>query len=189
VAWFHGRTKVQAGRERLREEIQFDERVYGHRADVGSCIENNLATLRGVIEDLRSNRHVEPIARFVPPENGPVRREIWSSLLAAQVLVHFPQDELEKYSECYQLREDDEYFMDRESPAWRTLHLLEGDPNLRSRADPSLLQVAIGDAEEMSRGVAVVSRHQVELGQALGTDLRQSDPPARKECVPIGRNL
>lgn len=189
VEWLHWRTEVRAGREHLREEIQFDERVYAHRADVAACVAQNLATLRSVIEDLRFNRHVEPVARFISPENGPVRREIWNSLVAAQVLVHFPKDELEKYSEFYQLREDAEYFMDRESRAWRTLHLLEGDPNQLSRADLSLLQVAVGDAEEMSHGLALVSGQQVELGRALGIDVRQPNPSARKECVPIGRSL
>jgi hypothetical protein len=189
IEWLHWRTEVRAGREHLREEVQFNERVYGHRVDVASCVEKNLATLSGVIEDLRSSRHVEPVARFISPENGPIRREIWNSLVAAQVLVHFPKDELEKYSEFYQLREDAEYFMDRESRAWRTLHLLEGDPTQLSRADLSLLHVAVGDAEEMGHGLDLTSRRQVELGRALGLDLRQSNPIAQKECVPIGRSL
>lgn len=189
VEWLHWRTEVRAGREHLREEIQFNEQVYAHRADVAACVETNLATLRSVIEDLRANRHVEPVARFISPENGPIRREIWNSLVAAQVLVHFPKEELQKYSEFYQLREDAEYFMDRESRAWQTLHLLEGDPNQLSRADPSLLQIALGDAEEMGRGLAQVSRQQVEIGQALAIDRQRSTPLARNECVPMGRSL
>jgi len=187
VEWAHWRQEVSHGREHLREEIAFDERTYVHRVDVAACVKSNLTDLKGVISDLRAGKPVDPIKAFKSPGNGPVRHEIWNSLNQAQVLVHFPKDELQRYSQFYQYIQDDEYFMDRESRAWRQLHLLEGDPRQLSHADISALRVALGDAEEMSDGVADVSQTQVDVGRALGIAIPRPNPGSRTECAPIVR--
>ncbi|WP_304171024.1 hypothetical protein [Phenylobacterium aquaticum] len=186
VEWAHWQREVRLGREHLREEISFNERVYLHRLDVAPCVARNLTELKGVITEVRAHKHVGPIPQFISPENGPIRHEIWNSLSAGQVLVHFPKNELSKYSQFYQYVQDDEYAMDRESRAWRQLHLLEGDPNQLSAQDISNLRVAVGDAQEMSAEVGVISRMQVEVGRALGLDLKP-DPAWRHECEPIVR--
>ncbi len=182
--WLHWQREVSEGRERLRAEIKFNERVYVHRVDVANCVKKNLADMKAVIAGAHTGKHMT-IPAFISPENGPIHHEIWNSLSAAQVLVHFPKNELEKYSQFYQDREDDEYFMDRESRAWRQLHLMEGDVSQLSPQDISTLRVAVGDAEEMSTGVAVVSKSQVEVGRALGVAVPKSDPSWRHECVAI----
>jgi hypothetical protein len=187
VEWAHWRHEVSQGREHLREEIGFDEHTYIHRVDVAACVKGNLADLKRVIGDLQAGKHVDPVGEFKSPENGPVRHEIWSSLNAAQVLVHFPKNELKTYSQFYQYIQDDEYFMDRESRAWRQLHLLEGDPNSLSHQDISSLRVALGDAEEMSDGVAAVSQTQVDVGRSLGIPIPRPNPARRPECTPIVR--
>ena len=94
--WMRWQHEVRAGREHLREEIRFDERVYAHRVDVASCVQKNLTAVKIVIAGLRSDKHADPVPEFISPENGPVRHEIWNSLSAAQVLVHFPKDELQR---------------------------------------------------------------------------------------------
>jgi hypothetical protein len=183
--WLRWQHEVQVGREHLRQEITFNERVYAHRVDVAPCVRKNLSALRAVVAHLRSGYAVDPIPDFISPENGPIRREIWNSLSAAQVLVHFPKAELQLYSQFYQDREDDEYFMDRESRAWRLLHLLEGDPNKLSKQDISALWVAVGEADEMSRGVATISRSQVDVGRALGLKTPTPGSTERNECKAI----
>ena len=183
--WARWQQEVTAGREHLREEIRFDERVYAHRVDVASCVQKNLTALKTVIGGLRSAKHAEPIPEFMSPENGPVRHEIWNSLSAAQVLVHFPKDELQRYSQFYQDREDDEYFMDRESRAWRQLHLLEGDPNRLSKQETGALWVTAGEAAEMSQGVASISQSQVDVGRALGIEIPNPSLSRRDECKAI----
>jgi hypothetical protein len=182
VEWFHWQSEVRLGREHLREEIAFNERVYLHRVDVAPCVARNLASLKGVIDQVRAHKPAGSVPEFISPENGPIRHEIWNSLSAAQVLVHFPKDELSKYSQFYQYIQDDEYAMDRESRAWRQLHLLEGDPNTLSAQDISNLRVAVGDAQEMSAEVGVISRTQVDVGRALGLYLKP-DPSWRNECA------
>jgi len=137
-----------------------------------------------VISSLRSDKSVDPIPEFISPENGPVRHEIWNSLSASQV-VHFPKDELQRYSQFYQEREDDEYFMDRESRAWRKLRLLEGDPNRLSKQEIGELWVTAGEADEMSRGVASISQSQVELGRALGIQIPKPHLSGQEECKSI----
>src|ERR1700712_2606131 len=99
VEWLRWQHEARAGREHLREEIRFDERVYAHRRDVASCVRRNLSTLKLVVADLRSEKPADPIPEFISPEDGPVRHEIWNSLSAAQVLTHFPKDELQRYSQ------------------------------------------------------------------------------------------
>jgi hypothetical protein len=185
VEWLHWRHEISAGREHLREEIRFDERVYAHRVDVASCVQKNLTALKVVIAGLRSDKQAALVPEFISPENGPVRHEIWNSLSAAQVLVHFPKDELQRYGQFYQAREDDEYFMDRESRAWRQLHLLEGDPNRLSKQEIGALWVTAGEAEEMSQGVALVSQAQVDTGRALGIEIPKPDLSKRGECKAI----
>ena len=185
VEWAHWQVEVRNGREHLREEISFDERVYLHRADVASCVSKNLTDLKVVLSGLRSYKHLDPIPDFVSPENGPVRHEIWNSLSAAQVLVHFPKDELRKYSQLYQYIEDAEYFMDRESRAWQQLHLFEGNLDQLSGQDKSTLRVALADAREMSAGLAGISRRQVDVGLALGLKLPKPNPSWRRECEQI----
>ena len=183
--WVHWQLEVGAGREHLREEIRFNERVYAHRVEVASCVQKNLAALKTEISGLRSDKHAVPVPEFTSPENGPIRHEIWNSLSAAQVLVHFPKDELQRYSQFYQEREDDEYFMDRESRAWRQLHLLEGDPNKLSKQEIGALWVAEGEAEEMSQGVASISQSQVDVGRALGIEIPKPNLSWRSECKAI----
>ena len=186
VEWLHWRHEVVEGRDHLRAEISFNEKVYAHRADVAACVQRNLAVLAVLIEGLDANTNrVFSVPRFVSPQNGPINHEIWNSLSAAQVLVHFPKDELVKFSQFYQLREDAEYFMDRESRAWRQLHLLEGDPRRLSRQDITSLRVALGDAEEMSRGVATLSRDQLSVARELGLALPKPDASWRPECKAI----
>ena len=183
VEWFHWRGEVAAGREHLREEIAFNERVYVHRFDVAACVKQNLGDLKSVVAKLEGRKPVSAIPEFQSPGNGPIRHEIWNSLNAAQVLVHFPKDELTKYSEFYQYIRDAEYFMDRESRAWRQLHLLEGDPGQLTRQDISALRVALGDSEEMSNGLAEVAQTQVDLGRELGIAIPKPDPSRRRECA------
>jgi hypothetical protein len=103
------------------------------------------------------------------------------------VLVHFPKDELTRYSEFYQYVQDAEYFMDRESRAWQQLHLLEGNPDRLSAQDISALRVALTDAGEMGAGLADVSQAQVDVGRALGIDLTRPDHSGRHECDNIVR--
>ena len=183
--WMRWQHEVTAGREHLREEIRFDERVHAHRVDVASCVQKNLGALKIMIAGLRSDQHADPVPEFISPENGPVRHEIWNSLSAAQVLVHFPKDELRRYSQFYQDREDDEYFMDRESRAWRQLHLLEGNPNRLSKQEIGALWVTAGEAEEMSQGVASISQSQVDVGRALGIEIPKPNLSRRDECKAI----
>jgi hypothetical protein len=185
IEWLHWKLEVSDAREGLREEIAFDERVYMHRVDVAPCVKQNLALLRSVLEALRAQKRVAPIPVFISPENGPIRREIWNSASAAQILVHFPKAELQTYSQFYQQREDDEYFMDRESRAWRQLHALEGDPNQLSRQEINALWVVLGDADEMSHGVAVISKSQLEVGRSLGIVDSKHDAAWRGECRPV----
>jgi hypothetical protein len=186
VEWLHWRQEVAQGRQHLRAEISFDEKVYAHRTDVAACVHKNLADLTVLIDNLDANKNsVISVPRFVSPQNGPINHEIWNSLSAAQVLVHFPKDELVKFSQFYQMREDAEYFMDRESRAWRQLHLLEGNPSRLSRQDISTLRVALGDAEEMSQGVATISRDQLSLARALGLALPKPDASWRPECKAV----
>jgi hypothetical protein len=187
VEWAHWQVEVRNGREHLREEISFDERVYLHRLGVASCVAKNLTDLKAVIGNVRAHKHVEPMSQFISPGNGPVRHEIWSSLNSAQVLVHFPKDELTRYSEFYQYVQDAEYFMDRESRAWQQLHLLEGSPDRLSAQDISALRVALTDAGEMGAGLADVSQAQVDVGRALGIDLTRPDHSGRHECDHIVR--
>jgi hypothetical protein len=187
IEWMHWRSEVGEGRERLREEIAFDEKVYLHRADVAACVQRNLDAVKAVISDLRAKKHVEPISEFTSPQNGPSSHEVWNSLGASQVLVHFPKDELNKYSQFYQNITDIEYFFDRESRTWRQLHLLEGDPNQLSREEVDNVRLSEGDADEMSRLAALMSRRQVEVGQALHIDMPKVNAAWRPECAPIAR--
>jgi hypothetical protein len=155
--------------------------------DVASCVQQNLTALKIVIAGLRTDKPANPIPDFISPENGPIRHEIWNSLSAAQVLVHFPEGELQRYSQFYQAREDDEYFMDRESRAWRQLHLLEGDPNRLSKQEMGALWVTVGEAEEMSQGVATISKSQVDVGRALGIEIPKPNLTGQSECRAILR--
>lgn len=185
VEWLHWRHEVNEGRERLREEVAVDERVYVHRVDVAGCVARNLHALKAVVADLRAHKPVAPIAEIAAPANGPIRHEIWSSLTAAQVMVHFPKAELTGYSQFYQDIQDAEYFMDRESRAWAQLKLLEGDPNQLSPADISAIRIALGDAEETSRDLASVVGGQVRVGRMLGVAVPGTNTSWRPECRPM----
>jgi hypothetical protein len=184
VEFFHWRHEVEIGREHLREEIAFDLRVYRHRADVANCVASNLKAINSMVSRLRRGERIEPVALIVTPQNGPILSEAWESLKAGQVLVHFPKAELERYAHFYQGRIDAEYFMDRESRSWRSLHLLEGDPNRLTPQDRSTLWVAQGEAAEMSDGVRLISLGQIDVARALGIDLPKADPNWRDECSP-----
>ena len=185
VEWARWRHEVNLGREHLREEVAFDERVYVHRVDVAGCVARNLLALKGVVADLRAHRPVAPIAAVEAPANGPIRHEIWNSLTAAQVMVHFPKAELTGYSQFYQDIQDAEYFMDRESRAWAQLKLLEGDPNQLSPADISAVRVALGDAQSTSHDLAYVAQSQVDVGRSLGVAVPKPNPAWRPECRPV----
>jgi hypothetical protein len=185
VDWLHWQAEVGRAREHLRDEIRFDQRVYVHRVDVAECVLKRSAEIKGMVQALRSGARGPLVSEFVSPENGAIQSEAWDSLKAAQVLGHFPKAELEQYSRFYQARIDAEYFMDRESRAWRTLHLLEGDPNRLTSQDLSALWIAQGDAAEMSRGVAFISKDQVAVARALGIEVPRPEPKDRPECTPI----
>ena len=180
----HWQHEVTQGREHLRDEIAFNERVYGYRVAIAPCVSANLASLKKVVAALRAGERVAPIAEFSSPNNGPIQHEIWNSLGAAQVQVHFPKDELHQYSMFYQYRQDAEYFMDRESRAWRQLHALEGDPNRLSMPELNALWVALGDAAEMTDALGYVVRRQVAIGRRLGIDPPQTYD-TKADCRPI----
>lgn len=184
-AW-HWQQEVTQGREHLREEIRYNERVYAHRVRVAPCVRANVNALKSLVADLRAGQRVGPVAQFASPNNGPIQHEIWNSLNAAQVMVHFPKDELHQYSMFYQGREDAEYFMDRESRAWRQLHALEGDPNQLTNPELNSLWVALGDAAEMSEGLAFIVKNQVDVGRALRITI-ESDRYDNRECQRIVR--
>src|SRR3954471_18215516 len=67
VEWAHWQGEVRDGRERLREEISFDQRVYLHRVGVASCVAKNLTDLTAVIANVRAHKHVDPMPQFISP--------------------------------------------------------------------------------------------------------------------------
>ena len=180
--WLHWRGEVARGRERLRQEILFDEQVYVHRVDVASCVEANLTVLKRIVADLQAKKRVEAVTDYPSPQNGPIRREVWSSLNAAQIAVHFPPDELEKYNQFYANITDAEYFMDRESRDWAQIHLLQGEVNGLSPQEINTLRIALRDAEEMGSVVTKISKRQIDAGRSLGIEPPQEDAKWRVEC-------
>lgn len=184
VESWHWHDEVTSGREHLREEIAFNERVYAHRLGVVSCVRANIAALKSIVANLRAGERVNNVAPFESPHNGPIQHEIWNSLTAAQVLVHFPKRELQHYGMFYQYREDAEYFMDRESRAWSQLHVLEGNPNSLSQPELNTLWVALEDAAEMNEGLSYVVQSQVAVGRALGIAI-PADRGPQAECRPV----
>ena len=187
VEAFHWRYEVHEGRDRLHDEIQGDLPVYIHRKAVASCVKDKLSSTKQIIADLTAHRHVRTVSEFDSPLNGPIRHEIWTALAAAQVLNHFPNEELGKYSRFYNDISDAEYFMDRESRAWLTLHLLSGDPNQLTNQEINALRLAQREAEEMSSGVAFVSKSQVEVARTLKIEAPELGSKKPEECTPIGR--
>jgi hypothetical protein len=179
VSWH---LKVKDARERLNAEITRNLKVYVHRDDVAACIAKTLQGLRATLRDVQARKPTAPVAAFVSPENGPIRAQIWKSLVTAQVVPHLSATDLDGYSNFYFLVDEIEYFMDRESRAWRQLHLMEGDPKDLTPQDITLLRIALGEAEEISPIIAVLAKRQVDGARALGIEPPKPDPTWRTEC-------
>jgi hypothetical protein len=169
VERIHWANEVRKGEAALRKEITVNDRYFQDRAAIAPCMQRRLQQASALIEEASAKGRLPRVDGVSPGGlGGLVEISAWQSQQAAQVLVHYPDDELASLSLYYTQTLQAEAWRDAEGVAWRGLAIMDGPPKRMTDADVAGLRVRLQDAKTYARIWEVNAPRQIDLARKLG---------------------
>jgi hypothetical protein len=169
VERIHWANEVRKGEAALRKEIAINDRYFQERAAAAPCMQRRLQQTAALIEEASAKGRLPQVDGVSPGGLGRlIEVSAWQSQQAAQVLVHYPDDELAGLSTYYTQTGQAEGWRNTEGGAWRTLSIMDGPAKRITDADVAGLRVSLQDARAMARIWESQSRPMMDLARKLG---------------------
>jgi hypothetical protein len=168
VERIHWANEVRQGEAALRNEIAINDRYFQERAAVARCMQRRLQQTAALIEEASAKGKLPRVDGMAVSLGRDIEVSAWQSQQAAQVLVHYPEDELAKLSAYYTQTMRAEDWRDTEGSAWRGLAVMDGPPKRITDADVAGLRVRLQDARTYARIWAAQSALQMDRAREFG---------------------
>lgn len=174
--WLRWEGEVTAARTALRAEMTINNtRFYDHRVAIAPCLERQAKEAQAIIAALEAGRKVEPLAGFRAGLRSQLSDAEWQSQRSAEVLTHFPRNELELMNSYYAPLPSYGEWMTREETAWQELSILQDIPTGISTSDIIRLRVNLAIAQRQGFLIERIARRQLGVSEQLGFPRVQRD--------------
>jgi hypothetical protein len=182
----HWANEVRKGEAGLRKEIAINDGYFNDRAAVGACMQRRLQQAATLIEEASAKGRLPRVEGVGLALGRRIETSAWQSQQAAQVLVHYPDDELSKLSTYYTQTIQASGWREEEGRAWRAMAIMDGPPKRMTDADVAELRVRWQDAKRYGEIWKTDSPLQVALARELGVS---PPPPDGKWIAEICREI
>ncbi|MBV9548778.1 MAG: hypothetical protein JO256_03785 [Alphaproteobacteria bacterium] len=149
VEWLHWRAQVQESRQAIAAEMaqNIGSAIVAWRS--GLCAENRLDEIAAILDKAQETGSLPPVGDIGVPSTRVWRTGTWESMVASQVVTHFPREELTLLADIYALIH---LVNDAPDPnAWTDLDDISGPGRRLDPASLADLRRSLGRARTLAR--------------------------------------
>jgi hypothetical protein len=176
VEWLHWQHEVSIARKALRDEIATIDQGFMRRIAIRACRERQEREAKAILDGLGTRGAAHSFTAFHHSAGAQVPDTEWQAERAAQVLTHFPRDELALMSAFYAALPHIDTWTNDEGAEWAALSVLQTAPANVAPSDITRLRGALDHAHRLNYLLVAGSYRMLKLSDQIGVVRPPAEP-------------
>jgi hypothetical protein len=184
VEWWHWRGQVTEARAIVATEVAGNLRRTIRRMRETTCVERRLDELSAILDKAAKTGSLPPLGDIASPPHDYWQKGAWESLVASEVVTHFPRQQLADITYAYDRLALLAVNGPQEHAAWSSLFAMVGPGRRLDPASEARLRDALSQARSLNRQMSYLSSQITDQADSLGLTFT----PQNRALIAQGRN-